>query len=230
MESSSSSNGGASFSLVTGATSVRPHTVASFRLGDNSGMTSGQYEYRISSPKDHADVGAEGHITWDPSYARGHPFFCVAPVRFDFRQNKALWSVGTTDFIELEHKPFQWIEKLEISARVVSGAPQRTLSWEMLDLTLEYADGDRELLSSPCKPKLTSRQAVRRSSQFLDRASGPFMLQQFAQVQPHSHQVVGVQLRGLVTLRIEAARTPFSLGPEDLLGQVLVFTDSSLAA
>lgn len=213
------------FDLLNGETSPGASICACLRVGDHEGPPP-LPELLIS------DAGrreAHGRLVWDPDHrrhGRGSRFFSVAAVRLDLKPDgECLFSVGTGDYVSLATSPFRWVEKVQVAAAAGTDAPGRALQWDWLELTFRSADGATETRPSSCLPKVVTGARARRSAQSKHGGTAP--RQQFAEISTGTRDVVELSLRGQVTLRANEASTGASpLGPEDLLGRILVFTDA----
>ena len=234
---SSSSDPKLSAMLMMGATSPNPQVVADFRVGDNSSGADGLAEYLIGDGG--GGHAARGHLTWDPGHGPGgtEPFFSVAPVRLDVSPAGCRWSVGTTDYIGFEAVPYKTIEKVQVVARSANKSQQRLLQWDALEVTVSYADGRLDVYQPPCLPRVSDARQLRRGAYAPAGApggageDGAAALQQFTEICMHGGDVVGLKVRGQVTLRANHTRAGASpLGPDDLQGRILVFTDAARPA
>lgn len=224
--SSSSGNGGAVFSLFTGATTVNAQVVASFQFGGNGVASSGHYEYAVSGgPPGQAKNRAAGHVVWDPSYDGrngGSNLFSVAPVRLRVGSKAVQWSVGTNRFIRCACKEYEKIEKIQVVAAADSRAPDRLVQWDRLEVTFHHADGRRDTHHSDCLPKASTARPPRRAVGSKNKAGQ--VLQQIAEITPSGH-VTAVEVRGVITLRAgDPSNGTARLCPGELQGSVLVFT------
>ena len=213
------------FDLLNGETSANPSISACLRVGDHDGPPP-LPELLISNA---GRREAHGRLVWDPDHrrhGRGSRFFSVAAVRLDLKPDgECLFSVGTGDYIRFATSPFRWVEKVQVAAAAGTDAPGRALQWDWLELTFRSADGTTETRPSSCLPKVVTDARVRRAAHATNVGAPP--RQQFAEISTGTRDVVEVSLRGQVTLRAnDAAAGASPLGPEDLLGRILVFTDA----
>jgi hypothetical protein len=216
------------FALLNGDTSSNPSVFACLRVGDYGAAPHLLPQFSIT---DSAQRAAHGRLTWDADH-RHHggssPFFSVAPVRLDMKADgECLLSVGTGDYVRLVTEPFRWIERVQVAAVAATCAPERALQWDALEVVFCYADGRNETCSSSCLPRAITGSRGRRAAQSPAqiKATPP---RQFADIATGSREVVGVRIRGQVTLR--ANDSPVAASPlagEDLQGRILVFTDAS---
>ena len=175
---------------------------------------------------------AHGRLTWDPEHARNgsaSPFFSVAPVRLDMKATgECLLSVGTADYVTLLTRSFNWIEKVQIAAAAGTAAPGRSIRWDLLEILFCYADGRTENCRSTCLPAVATGLRQRRPAQPVECPSDLLPPRQYTEIATGSREVVALKLRGQVTLRAnETPSAAFPLRPEDLQGQIAVFTDAS---
>ena len=188
-------------------------------------------QFSLSDASHHA---AHGRLTWDADHLRNgseSPFFSVAPVRLEVKASgECLLAVGTGDFVKLQTRPYRWINKVQIAAAVAEiGAPARAVRWDLIDVMLSYGDGRTERFESACLPSVASGARLRRAAQAATAvASAEPVAGQYAEMSMGGTDVVGLKLRGQVTLRAnEGVPHGFALKPRDLLGQVSIFTDGS---
>jgi hypothetical protein len=219
------------FELLNGDTSPDPHFAASLRVGANGGDPALAPEFSIADARKRA---RHGRLTWDADHQRGGPrsrFFSVAAVKLDISADgQCLLSVGTSPFVWFASAPYRWVEKVQIAAAAGAPNPQRSIQWDWIELELLHADGHCETRQSACLPKIVTGGGVRRAVQAPASSDYPRVpvAQQFAELSTGSRDVVGLKVRGQVTLRAnDAAEAATPLGREDLLGSVLVFTDAS---
>jgi hypothetical protein len=225
------------FELLNGQTSPDPHVAASLRIGANGGEPALAPEFSIADARKRA---RHGRLTWDADHQLGGPrsrFFSVAAVKLDIRADgQCLLSVGTSPFVRFASAPYQWIEKVQVAAAAGALTPQRWIQWDWIELDLLHADGHCETRQSACLPKIATGSGVRRAVQAPPAWSShdarvSSIVQQFAELSTGSRDVVGLKVRGQVTMRAnDAAEAATPLGREDLLGSVLVFTDASSTA
>lgn len=218
---SSSSSGEIAFYMLTGKTAPDPDIVALFRIGDNDAKVSGAHEYVLCDGRgEDSGVLARGHLTWDPAYSAGRAaFFTVAPVRLDVGPQGVQWSVGTSEFIAGPFPRSRRIDKIQIAASAADAAPGRLVIWDWIEVTLQFEGGHHETHASPCLPKVSTTHPTRRAAG-APPAHGR-ALQQYVEICLHAEHVVGLQIRGQVTLRASHDSAP--LGPDDLEGKVLVY-------
>jgi hypothetical protein len=226
------------FELLNGQTSPDPHVAASLRIGGNGG------EPALAPAPEFSIAGAHkrarhGRLTWDADHQLGGPrsrFFSVAAVKLDVRADgQCLLSVGTSPFVRFMGAPYQWIDKVQVAAAAGTLTPQRWIQWDWIQLDLLHADGHCETRQSACLPKIATGSGIRRALQAPPAGSSHdarvSVAQQFAELSTGTRDVIGLKVRGQVTMRAnDAAEAASPLGREDLLGSVLVFTDASLAA
>jgi hypothetical protein len=221
-----SSSGVRQFSLVNGPTSSNAYVTAMLSVGECKGSLP---QFSLCDAERHA---AHGRLMWDADHvANGSesPFFSVAPVRLEVKASgECRLAVGTADFVTLAVLPFRWIDKVQIAAAVAqTGAAARAIRWDLIDVVLSYGDGHSEKLESTCLPSVVSGGRVRRASHLAAEVNEP-VAAQFAEMSTGSREVVGLKLRGQVTLRAnEGLPRGIALRPDELLGQVSVFTDGS---
>jgi hypothetical protein len=223
-----SSRGASSFALINGQPSPNPYVAAFLSVGDRGGHE------RSSVPQfGLRDAGlhtTHGRLTWDADHVRNgsdSPFFSVAPVRLEVKAcGECLLAVGTADFVTLHSRPYRWIDKVQVAAFAGTGAPGRAIRWDLIDLVLNYADGRTETCQSACLPSVTSGTRMRRVTSACAQPAEPWA-GQYAEFSIASRDLVGLKLRGQVTLRAnEGLPSGSPLQPEDLQGQVSIFTDS----
>ena len=213
------------FELINGDTAPGAHVTASLRVGDNGDDPQLSPEFSID------DAGARaqhGRLTWDADHRRNGPqsrFFSVAAVRLDMKwDGQCLLSVGTGPFVHFTTSPYRWIERVQIVAAARTLSPQRLIQWDWIELGLRRADGHVESRQSSCLPRAATSSAMRRAAQAGE--ARPQVARQYAEYSTGSKDVVDLNLRGQVTLRANDAPSESSpLGPEDLVGGILVFTD-----
>jgi hypothetical protein len=217
-----------SFALLNGETSPNPYVSASLSVGGGNDDARSFPQFTLC---DAVRQTADGRLTWDADHLRNgsaSPFFSVAPVRLDVKSSgECLLAVGTGDFVKLVTRPYRWIEKVQIAALAGTGAPGRIIQWDSIELAFTYADGRSDTCRSSCLPGVVTGRCVRRAAQ-ASEAPRDQLPRQFAEISTGCRDVVGIKLRGQVTLRANdgaAGGTP--LQPQDLQGQVLVFTDAS---
>ena len=222
-----SSLGPLEFALLNGDASAEPCVAAYFAVGDRyDGATLPQFSLR-----DAALRSAHGRLTWDPDHARGgsaSPFFSVAPVRLDMKSTgECLLSVGTADYVTLLTRPYRWIEKVQVTAAAGTGTPGRSMRWDLIEILFCYADGRTETCRSTCLPSVATGLRLRRPAHSSEPL-GDLPPRQYTEIATGSRDIVGLKLRGQVTLRAnETPGAAFPLRPEDLQGQIGVFTDAS---
>jgi hypothetical protein len=178
---------------------------------------------------------AHGRLTWDADHARSgstSPFFSVAPVRLEVKPTgECLLAVGTADYVRLQTRPYRWIERVQVAARAGTRAPDRAIRWDLIEVVFCYTDGRTETCKSNCLPAVATGTRVRRAAQAPDVVAVAGRLPgQYAEVATGSREVAGIKLRGQVTLRAnEGQASPaVPLCPEDLQGQIAIFTDASV--
>ena len=215
-----------SFALLNGQAPADPSVSAYLALGD--GQVGGSFpEFGLC---DAGRRSAHGRLTWDADHAcngSDSPFFSVAPVRLDLKSNgECRLAVGTADYVTLRTRPYQWIDTVQVAALAGTGTPGRSLRWDLIEIVFHYADGRTELCRSNCLPAVATGLSVRRAAQAPAAPHAP-PPRQYAEISTGSHDVIGLKLRGQVTLRAnESPSSAFPLGPEDLRGQIAVFTDA----
>ena len=220
------------FELLNGDTSPDPHVAAWLRVGENGGEPASLPEFSIA---DAYQGQRHGRLTWDADHQRDGPesrFFSVAAVKLEVKADGAcLLSVGTSPYVRFTSAPYRWVEKVQIAAAARALTPQRWIQWDWIELDLCHADGHVETRRSACLPKVVTGSGVRRAVQAgAARAHAPRapVARQFAELSTGAKDVVGLRVRGQVTLRAnDEFSTASPLGREDLLGSVLVFTDAS---
>jgi hypothetical protein len=174
---------------------------------------------------------AHGRLTWDADHARNgsaSPFFSVAPVRLEVKASgECRLAVGTADFVSLSARPYRWVERVQVGASAGTRTLGRALQWDLIEVVFCYADGRTETCKSTCLPAVATGAGIRRAAQ----AAGPLperLAGQYAEVVTGSREIAGLRLRGQVTLRANEGQGPPSpLLPEDLRGQIAIFTDAS---
>ena len=216
------------FALLNGSSSGDPFVTAYLTVGDGRGRDGSVPQFSL---RDAGRAEAHGRLTWDADHDRNggdSPFFSVAPVRLDLKADgECLLAVGTADFVRLMTRPYQWIERVQVAALAATATPGRVLQWDLIDLVFCHADGRTETCRSHCLPRVASGAGLRRPSQ-APQSLGGQLHQQYAEVATGSRDVVGIRLRGQVTMRANEDPGPaFQLGPEDLRGQISVFTDAA---
>lgn len=214
------------FALLNGQASADPCVAAYVALGDRHGGAAIP-EFSLC---DAGRGAAHGRLTWDADHARhgsASPFFSVAPVRLDVKPSgECLLSVGTADFVMLHTRPYRWVEKVQVAASAGTDAPGRSFRWDLIEILFCYADGRTETCRSTCLPAvatgLRQRRPVQAPQPLSDRPP-----RQYTEIATGSRDIVGFKLRGQVTLRAnESLSAAFPLRPEDLQGQIGVFTDA----
>ena len=233
-----SSGGSRLFSLVNGGTSANPYVAAMLCVGDSGPSGEGEGEGGGTLPQFSLCAGndqtAHGRLTWDADHARNgseSPFFTVAPVRLEVKASgECRLAVGTGDFVTLRARPYRWIERVQIAAAVAKAVtPARAVRWDLIDLVLSFDDGRAERFESACLPSVAGGGSVRRAAGASSAVTPSTPAGQYAELLIGSRDVVGLKLRGQVTLRANDDRElprGVALGPLDLLGQVAVFTDT----
>jgi len=215
------------FGLVNGEMSPGACLAARFGVGDCEG--GGQSLPQFSLCGAGCDE-AHGRLIWDADHARNgraSPFFSVAPVRLEMKSSgECRLAVGTADFVSLLTRPYRWIERVQVGAAAGTRTPGRALHWDLLEVVFCYADGRIETCRSTCLPAVATGAGVRRAAQapatMPERLAG-----QYAEATTGSRDVCGIKLRGQVTLRAnEGPAGAYPLCPEDLRGQIAVFTDA----
>jgi hypothetical protein len=216
------------FALLNGQPSAGPCVAAYLNVGarDGDGISVPQFALSDGGRRE-----AHGRLTWDADHALNgsdSPFFSVAPVRLDMKSSgECLLAVGTADFVRLLTRPFQWIERVQVGALAGTGTPGRALQWDLIELVFCYADGRTETCRSNCLPAVASGARLRRSAQ-APQSAARRLLEQYAEIATGTRDVVGLKLRGQVTLRANAGPGMSSpLRPQDLQGRIAVFTDAS---
>jgi hypothetical protein len=214
------------FELINGDTAPGAHVQASLRVGENGDGPPLLPEFSIA---DAHHQSRHGRLTWDADHRRNGPesrFFSVAAVRLDVKSDgECLLSVGTGPFVRFTTAPYRWVERVQVAAAAGTLSPQRLIQWDWIDLELRHADGYVETRQSSCLPRAATSLGLRRAAQA--GAARPQAARQYAQLTTGTRNVVDVKLRGQVTLRAnDAAAGASPLGPEDLLGGILVFTDT----
>ena len=218
------------FALLNGQTSPDPYVAACFSVGNRE--DGGQFVPQFSLFD--AGQASHGRLVWDADHARNgsdSPFFSVAPVRLDVKSTgECGLAVGTADYVELQARPYRWIERVQVAAVAGTTTPSRALQWDLIELMLHYADGRTETCRSSCLPRVVTGESVRRSAQAVSQAAAPESPserrpQQYVEIATGCRDVVGLKLRGQVTLRANEGMT-FPLRPQDLQGLISVFTDA----
>ena len=218
------------FALLNGQTSADPYVAAYLSVGDGDAGGQSVPQFSLRDSTSHA---AHGRLTWDADHARNgstSPFFTVAPVRLDMKSSgECLLAVGTADFVRLQTRPYQWIDRVQVAALAGTAAPGRVLQRDRIELVFCYADGRTETCRSNCLPAVATGARLRRPAQAAEAdALSQRPPRQYAEIVTGTRDVVGIKLRGQVTLRAnEGAAPAFPLQPQDLQGQVAVFTDAS---
>jgi hypothetical protein len=216
------------YALLNGQAAADPCIAAYLATGDRlGGGTVPEFGLRDAGLR-----AAHGRLTWDPEHARNgsdSPFFSVAPVRLDMKATgECLLSVGTADYVSLRTPPFQWIEKVQVAAAAGTAAPGRSIRWDLLEILFCYADGRTENCRSMCLPAVATGLRQRRPAQAVECPSDLLPPRQYTEIATGSREIVALKLRGQVTLRAnEIPSAAFPLCPEDLQGQIAVFTDAS---
>ena len=214
------------FELINGDTAPGAHVTASLRVGENRDEPVVLPEFTIADARDRSE---HGRLTWDADHRRNGPrsrFFSVAAVRLDVKSDgECHLSVGTGPFVRFNTSPYRWVERVQVTAAAGTLSPQRLIQWDWIELELCHADGHVETRQSSCLPRAATGSGARRSVQ---AAAVPQQAaRQYAELSTGSRGVVDLRLRGQVTLRANEAPAGASpLGPEDLLGGILVFTDA----
>ena len=214
------------FELINGDTAPGAHVTASLRVGRNGEQPLALPEFTIADSLERAE---HGRLTWDADHRRNGPqsrFFSVAAVRLDVKADgECLLSVGTGPFVRFTTAPFRWVERVQVAAAAGTLSPQRLIQWDWIEIDLCHADGSVETRQSSCLPRVATNSGARRSLQA--GAARPQTARQYVQLTTGTRNVMDVKLRGQVTLRANDGTSGASpLGPEDLLGGVLVFTDA----
>lgn len=222
-----SSMGHLRFELVNGDPSPGPHVAASLRVGDNGDEPRLLPEFSITDARRRAE---HGRLTWDADHRRNGAhsrFFSVAAVRLDVKSDgECLLSVGTSPFVRFTTAPYRWVDKVQVAAAAGTLSPQRVIQWDWIELELCHADGRVETRQSACLPRAVTGSGMRRAVQAGTVPSQA--ARQFAELSTGSRDVVGLKLRGQVTLRANEAPSEASpLGREDLVGSILVFTNTT---
>ena len=218
------------FALLNGQTSPDPYVAAYLSVGNRE--DGGRFVPQFSLC-DARRQESHGRLTWDADHARNgsaSPFFSVAPVRLELKSSgECGLAVGTADYVSLQTRPCRWIERVQVAALAGTTTPSRALQWDLIELTFHYADGRTEVCRSTCLPRVATGERMRRSAQVPVPPPLPEQLpRQYAEIATGSRDVVGIKLRGQVTLRAnEDLASAFPLRPDDLQGLVSVFTDTS---
>lgn len=213
------------FELINGDTAPGAHVTASLRVGENGKEPLIRPEFSISDAQQRA---RHGRLTWDPDHCFNGPesrFFSVAAVRLDVKPDgQCLLSVGTSPFVRFTTTPYRWVERVQVSAAAGTLSPQRLIQWDWMEVELRHADGYVETRQSSCLPRAATSTGVRRAVRAV--AGLPQAARQYAELTTGSREVVALKFRGQVTLRANDAGADASpLGPDDLLGGILVYTD-----
>ena len=216
------------FALVNGEMSPNAYVAAFLNVGDLSGAGGRVPQFGIS---DAICQETHGRLVWDADHARSgstSPFFSVAPARLEVKSSgECLLAVGTADYVRLQTRPYRWIERVQVAARAGTRAPDRALRWDLIEVVFCYTDGRTETCKSTCLPAVATAARLRRAAQAPDAPVDRFP-GQYAEVATGSREVCGIKLRGQVTLRANEGAAPASpLCPEDLRGQIAIFTDAS---
>jgi hypothetical protein len=232
-----SSDGDRRFALVNGLTDENPYVTAQLCVGDCCGgeRRAASSQFSLCDAGRHA---AHGWMMWDAEHVRNgsdSPFFSVAAVRLEVKASgECLLAVGTGDYVSLQTRPYRWIEKVQIAAAVAeTTAPARVVRWDLIDIVLSYGDGRAQRFESACLPSVVSGGRLRRAAGASTPAlaacvTTPRLAGQYAEMSIGSRDVVGLKLRGQVTLRAnEGLPNGVALKPHDLLGRIAVFTDAS---
>jgi hypothetical protein len=214
------------FELINGETAPGAHVTASLRVGETGDNLLLLPEFSIT---DACDRSEHGRLTWDADHRRNGPqsrFFSVAAVRLDVKANgECLLAVGTGPFVRFTTAPYHWVERVQVAAAAGTLSPQRLIQWDWMELDLCHADGHVETRQSSCLPRAATGLGLRRAAQA--GVAQPRAARQYVQLTTGTRNVVDVKLRGQVTLRANDSPSGASpLGPEDLLGGILVFTDA----
>jgi hypothetical protein len=209
-----------------GKTGLSPTVMATFRVGDNSANNKSWHEFQIANGEGANPV--YGFLTWDPIHANTAlaPFFSMAMVNLVVTQELCQWSVGTSDFVEFAPEPYTFIKKVQVVARAGSNAANRLIQWDLIEVTFIDQDGNSETYPSNCLPRAGNAEKSRRGA-FAEESLENQPRQTFSEINTGSESIVSVRIRGVVTLRANHCGIPAELGPDDLQGQVLVFTDLS---
>ena len=215
------------FTLVNGRTSADAYVAACLNIGGDEGMGSPVPQFRLC---DTDRREAHGRITWDAEHALNGStsrFFSVAPVRLDVKASgECLLAVGTADFVRLNARPYRWVERVQVGAAAACGVPGRTFQWDLIELVFCYADGRAETYQSTCLPAVATEGRVRWAAQAPPQQRAE-LGGQYAEVFTGSRDVVGIRLRGQVTMRANEGAPASPLRAEDLQGRIAIFTDSS---
>lgn len=216
------------FALLNGDASPNPFVVACFRVGEDGAAPHVLPQFSISDADSRA---VHGRLTWDAGHRRNgetSTFFSVAPVRLDMKADgECLLSVGTSEYIRLVTEPYRWIERVQVAAVAGTCALERSLQWDALEVEFCYADGRIDTCNSTCLPRVLTGSRVRQAAQARGTL-GARPPRQFADIATGCRDVVGVRIRGQVTLRAnESVAAASPLSAEDLQGRILVFTDTS---
>ena len=218
------------FGLLNGEMPPGPHLAARLNIGDAEGGGGTVPEFSLCG------AGCDeacGRLIWDADHARNgraSPFFSVAPVRLEVKSSgECRLAVGTADFVSLLTRPYRWVERVQVGAAAGTRTPGRALQWDLIEVMFCFADGRTEMCRSTCLPAVTTGAGVRRAAQAPAALSERFA-GQYAEVTTGSRDVCGIRLRGQVTLRANEGPAPaFPLCPQDLQGQIAIFTDASAA-
>lgn len=216
------------FALLNGEASSNPSVFACFRVGDHGSAPDLSPQFTIA---DACRRAAHGRLTWDAGHrlnGQTSAFFSVAPVRLDVKADgECLLSVGTGDYVRLVTEPFGWVERVQVAAIAGTCAPERAMQWDSIEVIFRFADGTNETCTSSCLPRVVTGSRLRRAAQACGAAPAR-PPRQFADIATGARDVVGVSVRGQVTLRAnESPGAASPLAADDLMGSILVFTDST---
>jgi hypothetical protein len=211
----------------------KAYLVAQFQVGGNkvTGDPKADPEYELIKGKERA----AGELVWDPCHTRPTSrFSTVAPVTLEVTRAGARFSVGTCPFITLpgtgKGDEYRYINEIWVCAVVDAKQPQRLVQWDSIDFELIEEDGHHEELSSYCLPRGARLQEPRRAAirPVVPEEQRP-VAAQTGLFQLTGNPIVEFRLRAQVTLRANCVYGPAGmradLGPRDLQGLILAFTD-----
>jgi hypothetical protein len=201
-----------------------PNVQALFRFGSNS-IKGKSEEYSLQSGA-HAPSAPRGHLTWDSAYGlRGRNFHSVAVVRLEMDRETCRFSVGTTDFIKAAPALYSTISKVQIVAGVTSARLNRMVRWDSAEVTFIHEDGFFDTYASPCLPRADNSPRRRATVTQSHRDRQESLVQQYAEINASTDNVVAVRLLGQVTLCATDPSEDQPLEPDDLQGHVYVYTN-----
>jgi hypothetical protein len=223
---------GSSFTLFTGdplgpGATESPTIAATFRYGSNECDSDTSDEFSVADER--RGPGPLGHLTWDPAYKlRGGSFYSVALVRLEVSLQAYRWSVGTSDFIEVETEDtdpalYCSISKVQIVAMTTGTRPNRIVKWNSAEVTFIHKDGFFDTYQSHCLPRADNLQR-RRTSTTSSLKDSHAVFAQYAEIAASTDDVTALRVVGQVTLCATDPPGERRLEPDHLQGKILVYT------